>query len=93
MILVCLVQLNFLYQKHEVLSYFDKQQCFDTTNGTCFSNHSGSINRFILGVGASYTYTGGCRSTLYSGNMITILGKHFIFNKSSIDQSSYCVLG
>jgi len=83
------------YQRHAAINYLTKLQCpsfSDTVNGPasvpCYNSQSATIQSFLLDLGVHYSYDignvpVGC-GTVSSGNIISIPGKSFIFDKKSV---------
>jgi hypothetical protein len=80
------------YQKHAAISYLTNLKCHslsDTVNGSaitsCYRASTSTIQTFVFGLGAHYTYQGdplGC-GMVYSGDTVSIPGKTFVFDKKS----------
>ena len=75
--LILFAQLWYSYQAHEAKAYLSSDVCYGESRYPCID--SGSVDRFMLGLGVSYNYqdSGGA---IKSGDIITIFFKHIVFN-------------
>jgi hypothetical protein len=85
--LVLISQLWYSYQAHEAKTYLSNDICYGASRYPCID--SGTIDRFMLGLGASYNYQN-FSGEIKSGDIITIPFKHIVFNtKHSCPSGEY----